>query len=138
ICDTHVDPASGSWTLDPGQKVHETKQVFVNSVVPRGDVVMAMDLTESMANALAQLQKTTNQILTAVSPKISDVQVGLVSFEDYPQMYSSCGYTELYGDVNDVPYTLEVPVTADLPAVRTAIRGLKLRNGSDPPEAYTR
>src|SRR5207249_1592415 len=45
ICNSKVDPPTGSWTLNPGQTVHETKQVAVNADITRGDVMFAMDMT---------------------------------------------------------------------------------------------
>lgn len=139
ICSTYVDPPSGSWTLELGQTVHETKRVFVSAAIPRSDIVFAMDLTGSMSGPLSRLNATTNALIDAVASAVNDVRFGLISFEDYPASFSSpCGYTDHYGDIADLPYRLELPITDDRNALGLAIAALRLGNGSDPPESYAR
>jgi len=138
ICDNRVEPDVGSWVLDPGDTVHEIKTACVNADITRGDVVFAMDTTGSMGTAIANLKQTAKNIIDELSSVIDDVQFALVSFEDYPSSYTSCGYSGGYGGGADLPYRLNLPITNDVLALNNAIDGLNATGGGDTPESYTR
>lgn len=139
ICDNRMIPPDATWVLDPGTTAHQIAEVTFSSCDPPiGDVVFSMDTTGSMGGAIANLQVTSQAIITGLSGLITDVQFGLTSYKDYDGTFTSCGYTGSYGGGGDFPYRRELAITNNLPALFTAIGSLTASGGSDGPESYVR
>ncbi|KAG7366015.1 hypothetical protein IV203_028685 [Nitzschia inconspicua] len=72
----------------------------------------------------------------------ADFKFGVVSYMDYPLMSpattANCGYSNRYGVTTDCAYRLDQSLTATTVDVSNAINRLRLGNGEDDPESYTR
>lgn len=94
----------------------------------RADVVFLIDITGSMSQEIGHIQaELRDTIAPGIQAAISDSQLGVATFADFP--VSACGTDE------DHPYNLVLPVTADLARVQSAVNGISVSNGGDPPEA---
>lgn len=138
-----IDPASVELTLSPGESAQVEKTVSVPGIPAVSDVLIAMDLTGSMGEELTNLQTEIGNIANDLQATGSDVQMGLVSFEDYPQSYDSnptCDYVATYGSASsgDEPFRVDQPITDDFDALNTAVGAMVLKFGSDGPEGYAR
>jgi hypothetical protein len=136
-----VAPTAITETLEAGSTSPSAHAVTVSvpATIPKADVVFALDLTSSMGNQLTSLKsKVTSTIIPQLQTLIADAEFGLISFEDYPNVYSSFAYTARYGASVNSPYRLELPPTSDVSAVQAAINPLTVQFGEDVPESYTR
>ncbi|MDO8612106.1 MAG: hypothetical protein Q7R32_04695 [Dehalococcoidia bacterium] len=139
-----VDPPNTEITLAPGASGQIEKTVDVPAVPAVSDVLIAFDLTGSMGGELSNLQLEVQNIIDDLSAAVPDLQMGLVSFEDYPGFFDSstdpsgCDYADDYGTASDDPFRVDQPITADFNAVKTAADGMVLGSGWDGPEAYAR
>lgn len=137
-----INPDYVSQTMFPGDCFTITKTVTIPDYTPTADVVFAFDLTGSMSGIIntAKVQSTNimNMLITNY-PTVS-FNFGVMSYMDYPDTYSSCGYTATYGSSSsgDYAYSLDQPLTSSTSAVSTAINGLSLGYGGDGPQDYTR
>lgn len=111
---------------------------------PEVDVVLAFDLTGSMAGVIAQAK---SEITTAIADIASaapttDLRYAVVSYEDYPGFFdsSACGssYAATYGSFSDEPFRIDGALTDDAGATNATVNGLTLGSGSDGPESYGR
>ena len=135
-----MTPATLSATLKPGESVTETKTVDVPSMPPRADVVFSFDLTGSMSGTIATAKARAIDIMTALNATGVDINYGVASYMDYPNSYSSYGYSSSYGSAwcGDYAYKLGQGITSDTTAVSNAINGLVQGCGDDGPQDYTR
>lgn len=136
-----IAPTNLVATLQPGQSVSEAKVVSVPEAPPKIDVVFAFDLTGSMGGIISTAKARACEIMDTLEtdPNI-DYDFGCMSYMDYPQSYSSYGYSAMYGflPAGDYAYTLDSPITSDCDAVTAAINALSLGSGADGPQDYTR
>jgi len=139
LCVDVVVPSQVDVTLDLGQQYEVEKCICLDPVPPKIDVVIAIDLTGSMGEELANLKtEIINIINTVRAGTTEDLLFGLVSYEDYLGYYSSCGYGKTYGFYEDEPFRVEAPIgSADVEVV-AAVNALSLGNGGDLPECYGR
>jgi hypothetical protein len=141
-----VDPPTLQLTLAPGASQQVEKTVDVPAVPAVSDVLIAFDLTGSMGDELDNLQTELQDIIDDLSTAVPDLQMGLVSFEDYPGFFDSstdpagCGYADDYGAAasGDEPFRVDQAITSDTDAVKTAVDGMVIKFGEDGPEAYAR
>lgn len=135
-----IDPSSISVTLRPGESFTETKTVRLPAIIPNGDIVFAFDLTGSMGDEIGVAKAEALNIMNALDALISDARYGVVSYMDYPEYYSSCDYSDEYGDPasGDYAYSLDQPLTDDKVLVTSVINSLVLGYGGDGPQDYTR
>lgn len=135
-----LSPETVNVTLDPGQCTEVAKLVDIDALPPAADVLFAFDLTGSMGGILATAKSRATDIMNDLAATGVDIQFGVVSYMDYPDTYSFCGYTAQYGHAasGDYSYSMDQAITSNTGAVQTAINGLVLGHGVDGPEAYTR
>lgn len=136
-----ISPTTLEATLKPGESVSETKIVSIPDVPPRADVIFAFDLTGSMSGIIDTAKTNAGNIMNQLDaiPGV-DIDYGVMSYMDYPNSYSSYGYSAQYGDAlsGDYAYKLNHAITSDNTAVSTAINALVIGWGADGPQDYTR
>jgi hypothetical protein len=140
-CYASISPTSITATLEPGESVQETKTVHIEMIPAQVDVIFAFDLTGSMGDIIDTAKTRAVDIMTELTTALgTDVQFGVMSYMDYPDLYSSCGYTENYGNpaYGDYAYSLDQSITGDTTTVNSTIGGLVIGSGGDFPEDYTR
>jgi hypothetical protein len=93
-----------------------------------------------MGGELTNLKTEIGSIITALSGASADLNVGIVSHEDYPYSYDYCGYAATYGtaDKPDSPFRVDYAVGSDFVAASAAVVAMTLGNGYDSPESYAR
>ena len=129
-------------TLQAGQSIQEHKILYLpeDAAPAQGDILFSFDLTGSMGNAISEVKNNATAIMESVRVLIPDTYFGVVSHQDYPDVYESCGYSASYGnaDVGDNPYMMNQGLTGNLATVHGVINGLTLGDGADGPESYAR
>lgn len=141
VCDaTLVFPAEVSFNLQRGDCVEVDKTVCLPPAPPVVDVVIAFDTTGSMGGELRRLQTAMADFVADVRAALplSDIRFGLVSFKDYPSIYSSCNYSKRYSLPSDQPFQVEAPIGSSDVEVLDAVAALTTGGGQDLPEAYGR
>lgn len=141
VCDDElIHPSSVSYELQAGDCVTLTKTVCLPPAPPRVDVLLVVDTTGSMTREMANLRRGVVAYINGVRQALplSDIRFGLVSFRDYPNIYSTCGYEARYAAPFDPPVKVEAPIGATNAEVLEAVLRLEARGGGDKHEAYTR
>jgi hypothetical protein len=135
-----IYPDTVRLTLSPGQSASIEKTVIISGLIPKGDIIFAFDLTGSMSDELDVAKDQAGNIMRTIAGVVSDVRFGVMSYMDYPDSFSSCGYSARYGDpgFGDYAYRLNQSLTADTNLVISAITGLAIGNGMDGPQDYER
>lgn len=139
-----ITPETVSVELAAGEaSAPSPAQITLPTVLPRVDLVIAVDTTGSMGGAINALRLEINKLLAnLVAAGAVDLAAAVVSFEDYQGSYTSCGYSGYYGDPTmDSPFRVNQPMSTDLSPtgpVVTAVTGLKLGYGGDGPQNYSR
>lgn len=135
-----VEPPAVEAELPPGGSMNVSKEVTTPTLLPTADVVLSTDLTTSMGGELANLKSEIGNIMTALSGASADLNVGVVSHEDYPAAYNSCGYAATYGSnvSGDEPFRVDYPVGDNFTAASQAVQNMTLKGGQDWPESYAR
>jgi Ca2+-binding RTX toxin-like protein len=88
------------------------------------DLVIVVDVSGSFADDLAQFQTDAQALINRLAASGMDLQIGLVTFEDYP--IAPFGSAAL----NDAAYRRDVDLTANHGAVVNAILGLNAPSGA--------
>jgi hypothetical protein len=114
------------------------KSVYEPISLSKIDVVFAIDRTGSMWDEIDVVKQKAAYILEEINKLVEDARYGLASFMDYPGYYEYKGYSNRYGELGDIPYIVNQPLTANKDAVISAVNSLTLGNGEDWPEDYTR
>lgn len=92
------------------------------------DVLMLLDLTESMGPELEAVQLSLRDVIVpGLAQAIPDVSVGVAGFADFP--------VDPFGARTDSPFQRIVDVTTDVDAVLDALSEVVLTNGGDLPES---
>jgi hypothetical protein len=135
-----ISPEEITATLAPCESINETKTVEVPALPPKVDVVFAFDLTGSMSNIIDTVKSNATDIMDQLDTLGIDIQYGVMSYMDYPDNYTSCGYSAEYGNgsFGDYAYSLNQSVTDDRGEINNTINNLSLGNGEDGPQDYTR
>jgi hypothetical protein len=135
-----VEPAVVEAKLAPGESMTVAKEVTTPTLLPKADVVISVDLTGSMGGELANLKTEISHIIAALDAASADLNVGIVSHEDYPDYYESCGYAAWYGnhDAGDEPFRVDYAVGSDFAAASAAVVAMSTKDGQDWPESYAR
>jgi hypothetical protein len=133
-------PSIVSAELAEGESLSEHKILTLPESVtpPRADIMFVVDLTGSMGGELAQVKSEAVDMMNQITGVIDDVRFGVISHMDYPDSYTSCGYSSTYGASTDYPYKLDQELTTYKPDVEIAVNNLALGSGYDGPESYTR
>ena len=141
VCDGElIHPASVTFEMQAGECVTLTKSVCLPPAPPTVDVLLAVDTTGSMTREMANLRRGVVAFINGVRQALpqSNIRFGLVSFRDYPNIYSTCGYDARYAAPFDPPVQVEAPIGASNAEVLEAVLRLEARGGGDKYESYTR
>jgi len=135
-----IDPELVEAELGPGKSTIVDKKVTTPLLPPTVDVVISVDLTGSMLGELANLKSEIGSIITALAAEAADLNVGIVSHEDYPASYTSCNYTATYGSAasGDQAFRVDYAVGNDFTSANTSVQTMVLKSGEDWPESYAR
>jgi hypothetical protein len=96
--------------------------------IDRIDVIVLLDLTGSYSRQIPALRAKVNELAAAIEGSVTDMQVGLASFADYPM--------SPYGGSDDYPYKLDQKLTKDVEKISSAADGLARGLwGGDGPES---
>jgi hypothetical protein len=140
VASAQVDPVEVKAALYPGESLEVQTVVTTQTSLPAIDVVISMDLTGSMEDRLGNLKTEVGNIIAALALEAADLNVGVVSHEDYPWFYGSCGYGAQYGEsvVGDQPFRVDYAVGGDLLAASAAVDAMSTKGQQDLPESYAR
>lgn len=137
-CNPPLTPPVVNVGLAPGGSTTLQKCVCLEPVPPVIDICFSVDLTESMSGEAANLRNQILQIINTIrSGTGSDVRFALVTYEDYPATYTSCGYTGQYSELG-APYRVVAPIGSSDAQVQAGVLAMQIRGGGDAPESYTR
>ncbi len=116
-------PAGGSTTVN--------KTLHLDALPGAADIIVAVDTTSSMTDAITQATAQANQLCVDVRNQIPGARFAAVDFEDYPGMP--------FGGPGDTPYLLLTPgYVADCTVFSAAIATMVDDGGGDFAEAYNR
>ncbi len=116
-------PAGGSTTVN--------KTLHLDALPGAADIIVAVDTTSSMTDAIDQAKAQANQLCVDVRNQIPGARFAAVDFEDYPGMP--------FGGPGDTPYLLLTPgYVADCTVFSAAIATMVDDGGGDFAEAYNR
>lgn len=106
------------------------------------DVMFVFDTSSSMSGEIEEAKEKALQVIEHVRTTLPNVAFGVANVEDIPG-YNYGGFTQTlteseYEADPEKPWRLDQPVTSDTTAVQSAIEGLTIGFGGDPPEAYSR
>ena len=137
-----ISPAEVIKELDAGECYTVEKTIVEIPGEPKKvDVVFSFDLTSSMGEILNMAKSKSGEIMNELITNFPMVSFnfGVISYMDYPKYFSSCDYSDLYGEPDlDYAYSLNQSLTDVTTDVTTAIDGLSLGGGWDLPESYAR
>lgn len=92
------------------------------------DVLIVMDVSGSMGDAITAAQAESAEIVRRVRAESPDARIGFATYSDYPSA----------GDADDRAWTLVQPLTNDSDAVRASVAAVTLQFGGDNPESVLR
>ena len=114
-----VSPATVDDAADPGQTIHVTKTVSTPEIPPKPDIVLLVDHTGSMGEAISSVQAEMANIISTVKAGQPDAQFAVAQ----------------YCDPNENPFNRLQDLTASDTAALSAVSGITLCGGGDEPEA---
>lgn len=140
LCDANrVMPGSLDLTLARGETAVISSAVCMPPVPEQIDILIAIDLTGSMLAEIANLKSGLVDFVERTREKAAgDLEYGLVSYEDYPGSFSSCGYSNVYGASGDSPFRVDASFGVGDDEIIAGVNGLVNGSGADGPESYTR
>ncbi len=124
-------PITVTLSLCPETSSPQRIEVTLPPAPIKADVLFLFDVTSSMAEVLTSAASNADIIMNDLGWLIPDIQFGVVSVGDYPTR-------ERPAAAFDMAYTQTLRITADQAAVRAALKSLKLQDGGDAPEAYSK
>jgi Mg-chelatase subunit ChlD len=126
-----ITPSEVTATLNAGESMDVHKDVHLDALPAKADIVIAIDTTGSMGFAISQAKNEATQLVNDLQASIPGARFAVVDFKDYP--------VSPYGGSSDYPYRLLTPgLTSDASAVQSAINGLSASGGADLPESFNR
>lgn len=111
-----VDPPTYSDALDPGASVTITKTVSTPEVLPQPDIVLLVDRTGSMGDAIDNVKTNMASIVSTVEAAQPDAQWAVASYCD---------------EGEPDPFLLHSDLTDDATATVSAVNSITLCNGGD-------
>ena len=126
--DDMVEIAYGSNPLDPNDGIaaedfyvvlpyeaplHESRILKFSTNINSADVLIMIDLSNSMAAEIDNLKANIGSVITNIQTELPDTQFGLISF----------------GTWSDTPYTFDQTITSNSTGITTAINALSLKAG---------
>lgn len=133
-----IDPATLTATMTAGETISQHVVATIPPAPPKGDVMIAFDLTGSMWEELANVKANSVNIMNAVRGLIPDSYFGAISHMDYNGWFTGCGYADWYGDGPDYPYALNQALTSSIGDASAKIAALPNGYGDDWAEDYNR
>jgi hypothetical protein len=117
-----VEPVSVDRSAAPGDSIDVDKVVHTPPIPPKPDVVLLVDTTGSMGEAIENVQVNLQQVINDVRAAQPSAQFAVTS----------------YRDVDDGAELFQVRqnITADAGALQAAVDGLAADGGGDVPEAW--
>lgn len=112
--------------LDAGPPIELT--LSTEAHLERADVLFLIDVTASMGAEIERIRsRLRDRLAPAIYGQIPDTQFAVATLADFATLG--------FGAEGDVPFTLFLPMTADLTRVQAAMGEVTLGNGQDAPEA---
>ncbi len=125
---TSTIPSTDFYVVLPYMGPSVVRELDFTARLGRGDIFFLVDTTGSMGLAITNVRSSLRgTIVPAVQAAIADVVMGVGDYRDFP--------TDPYGDAGDWPFRLRQAMTSDIPAVQTALDGLRAGGGNDGPES---
>lgn len=115
-----VDPISVNEALDPGQSITITKTVSTPELPPQPDIVLMVDRTGSMGEAIDGVKTNMAAVIATVSASQPEAQWAVASYCD---------------EAEANPFVLHSNLSADTTATVAAVNGITLCGGGDEEEA---
>jgi hypothetical protein len=123
-------PSTDFYVVLPFEDPAQMRELDFVARLGKGDVLFLVDTTGSMGASIMNVRTSlSTMIVPAVRDAIADVVMGVVDFRDFP--------TDPYGSPGDWPFLVRQTMTADVPAVQTALNALAAGGGGDGPESMT-
>lgn len=116
-----VSPATVDKAANPGSTFTVSKTVTTPEIPPKPDIVLVVDSTGSMGDAIANVKTEMGNIVSTVQTAQPQAQFAVVN----------------YKDESDGPaiFTRNTDLTASVSAAQTAVNALSAGGGGDTPEA---
>lgn len=127
-CGTHDTFAPEQWTgyVPPGGSSRFDIHVELAKDPPsleRIDILLLFDITQSMREVIDEVRANAGRIMAAIRASNPNSAFGVASFADYQER---------------MPWRLDRDITEDMDSASAAISRLRLYDGKDFPEAYSR
>jgi len=116
-----VSPASVSQDAKPGDSFDIAKVVTTPEIPPNPDIVLLVDVTGSMQNAINNVKTGLANIIATVKEAQPTAQFAVAAYRDF---------------TDPDPFTVRQQLTADPALLQTAVNGLVAGGGGDEPEAW--
>lgn len=116
-----VSPASVNKNADPGSSFNVDKVVATPEIPPKPDVVLLVDVTESMSSAIGDIKANLDSVISTVNGGQPSAQFAVASFGDL-------------ADPNG--FQVNQALTNNVPALQAAVDSLKAELGGDIPEDW--
>jgi hypothetical protein len=118
-----VSPASVSQSQNPGTSFNIQKTVNTPEIPPTPDIVLLVDNTGSMYNAISDIRTNLKSVISSITSSQPTAEFAVVEFGD-DQGASS------------VPFRVDQGLTSDITALQNAVNGLTAGGGGDTPEDW--
>jgi hypothetical protein len=139
-----ISPSPVSLSLGKGSSTSVDASLHLNALPPTADILLALDTTGSMGNAITDARNDANAIVGDIKAEIPNARFAVADFKDYP--------VSPYGGTGDYPWRVDTdftgtttagdcPIGVDvtqLSPIACALAQLSATGGSDGPEAYNR
>jgi hypothetical protein len=138
-----ITPATVQLSLGKGSSATVSPTLHLNAAPPKADILLAIDTTGSMSQAIADARSDANAIVGDIQQTIPGARFAIVDFKDYP--------TPPFGGEGDYPWRVDLDFTTNQPTspcsdgpesqvseVTCALNQLSASGGNDNPEAYNR
>ncbi|CEJ59505.1 hypothetical protein PMG11_08129 [Penicillium brasilianum] len=118
-----VSPASISQSQNPGTTFNIQKTVNTPEIPPTPDIVLLVDNTGSMFNAISDIRKNLNSVISSVTSSQPSAEFAVAEFGDNQ-------------GASTVPFRVDQGLTSDVTALQNAVNGLTAGGGGDTPEDW--
>jgi Big-like domain-containing protein len=125
-------PSVVNVTLPAGGSTTQDKTLHLDALPGAADIVIAVDTTGSMTDAITQAKNEASAMVTDIQNQIPGARFAIVDFRDYPNM-------PFGNPATDYPYLDKTAgFTTSGAVVQAAINTMSANGGGDGPEAYNR
>ncbi len=127
-CGAHDTLAPGQWTgyvpaAESGEFEIRVRLAQDPPSLERIDILLLFDITQSMREVIDEVRGNAGTIMRTIRTRNPNSAFGVASFADYQER---------------MPWRLDRDITEDMDSVSAAITRLRLYDGKDFPEAYSR